>query len=98
SHPKSGLLITGGFLLAGVLWARFVPGTWFLISFGLMGAGELFGVYYPNYILCCSAKSEMRRNMSFASMLNMPTGISAALFGKIADEVGGRDGFYRSFE
>lgn len=98
SHPKSGLLITGGFLVAGVLWARFVPGTWFLISFGLMGAGELFGVYYPNYILCCSAKSEMRRNMSFASMLNMPTGISAALFGKIADEVGGRDGFLRSFE
>jgi hypothetical protein len=86
TNPKAGLLVTTGFCLASVVWARSVPGPWFLISFGLMGAGELFGVYYPNYILCCSAPSRMRRNMAFTSMLNMPSGFAAVMFGLIADK------------
>src|SRR5439155_6721692 len=51
THPKAGMLVTGGFCLASVAWVSLVPGLWFLLSFGLMGCGELFGVYYPNYIL-----------------------------------------------
>jgi MFS family permease len=75
---------------------------WFLLSFGLMGAGELFGVYYPNYILRCSPKEKMRRNMAFTSMLNMPSGFAPLLFGFIADTVGAatdnkRFGFQVSF-
>ena len=35
-----------------------VPGPWFLLAFGLLGAGELYGVYFPNYILCCSPKAQ----------------------------------------
>jgi len=88
THPKAGMLVTGGFCLASVAWVSLVPGRWFLLSFGLMGAGELFGVYYPNYILSCSPKEKMRRNMAFTSMLNMPAGFAPLLFGFIADTVG----------
>jgi hypothetical protein len=98
TNPKAGLLITGGFCLASVLWALLAPKDWiqvgsaaipvFLLSFALMGAGELFGAYYPNYILSCSAKSRMRRNLAFTSMLNMPSGFAALWFGHLADNYG----------
>jgi hypothetical protein len=98
TNPKTGLLITAGFCLASPLWALLAPKEslhlgpvvipLFLFSFALMGAGELFGVYYPNYILSCSAKSRMRRNMALTSMLNMPSGFVALLFGVLADQYG----------
>ncbi|MGE0608249.1 MAG: hypothetical protein AB7O62_14225 [Pirellulales bacterium] len=95
THPKAGMLVTAGFCLASVLWVQAVAGQWiagvagkwFLLSFGLIGIGELFGVYFPNYILSCSPKSQMRRNMSFTGMLNMPTAFAPLLFGLIADSV-----------
>jgi hypothetical protein len=95
TNPKVGLLITAGFCLASVVWALLAPREWihlgtgampvFLFSFALMGAGELFGVYYPNYIVSCSAQSRMRRNLAFISMLNMPSGFAALAFGTVAD-------------
>ena len=39
------LLVTGAFCLSSVVWILVAPGIWFLVSFGLMGAGELWGVY-----------------------------------------------------
>jgi len=96
THPKAGMLLTTSFCLASVLWALVVPGEWYLLSFGLMGAGELWGVYYPNYILCCSAKSRMRRNMAFTSMLYMLTGFSNLLFGALADRFSLRHSFVAS--
>jgi len=65
-----------------------------------MGAGELFGVYYPNYILGCSPKAKMRRNMAFASLVTMPVGFAPILFGFISDTLGSQDkkfGFQASF-
>jgi len=98
TNPKACLLVTAGFCLASVLWALLAPKEWihlgsaevplFLLSFALMGAGELFGVYYPNYILSCSAKSRIRRNLALTSMLNMPSGFVALLYGAIADGFG----------
>jgi MFS family permease len=106
TNPKAGLLITAGFCLASVLWALLAPRAWihvgtaaipiFLVSFALMGAGELFGVYYPNYILSCSARSRMRRNMALTSMLNMPSGFAALLFGFVAHDYGIRWSFVLS--
>jgi MFS family permease len=92
THPKAGMLVTGSFCLASVVWVLLVPGIWFLLSFGLMGVGELFGVYYPNYILSCSAKAKIRRNMAFSIMLNMPSGFAPLLFGFIATTIGARYG------
>jgi hypothetical protein len=106
TNPKACLLVTAGFCLSSPLWAYFAPKESlavgsvaipvFLFSFALMGAGELFGVYYPNYILSCSAKSRMRRNMAITSMLNMPSGFAALLFGMVADSFGLRASFVAS--
>lgn len=94
THPRAGLMVTGAFCLASVLWVLGSSGKWFLLSFGLMGVGELFGVYYPNYILSCSAKARMRRNMAFTSMLNMPLGVIAIVYGLLADNYGLRASFH----
>jgi hypothetical protein len=93
TNPKAGLLVTGFLCLASVAWILMAPGLWFLLSFGLMGAGELWGVYYPNYILSSSAKSRMRRNMAIVSLIYMPTGFATLLFGVIGDRYGLRASF-----
>ena len=97
-HPKAGLLATCAVLIGGVAWviavpAMDIPAKWFLLSFGILGAGELFGVYYPNYILSCSPKSEMRRNMAFCSLITMPAGFAPIVFGLISDNVSYRASF-----
>ncbi|HKI35030.1 MAG TPA: MFS transporter [Gemmataceae bacterium] len=98
--PKALLLTTAFLSLLGVAWALAVPGVWFLVGFGILGAGELFGVYYPNYILGCSPKSKMPRNMAFTSLVVMPVGFAPLLYGVISDPLGGEDkllGFRLSF-
>jgi len=100
SNPRTLLLTTAALIFSGVLWALLVPGSWFLLSFGILGAGELFGVYYPNFILDCSPRSQLRRNMVFTGMITVPVGFAPILYGLIADSVG-RDnktlGFQVSF-
>jgi hypothetical protein len=100
TNPKTLLLVTAGLELTGVAWALGAPGKWFLLSFGIMGTGELFGVYYPNYILGCSPKSKMRRTMAFTSLVSMPAGLASILFGLISDTFGAQDkkfGYQASF-
>ena len=87
THPKAGPLVTTVLSLCGVLWALLVPGRWFLLSFGLMGAGELFDAYFRNYIICCSPRSQMRRNVAFLSLIGLPVGWAPYFFGRVADEV-----------
>ena len=101
THPKANLLVTAILVLVGVLWALAVPGKWFLLSFGILGAGELFGAYFPNYILCCSVTAKIRRNLAFSSLIIMPVGFAPLLYGRIADFFGSlgdeRLGFQMSF-
>jgi len=65
--PKTTLVITAALSLLGVVGVLALRGKWFLLSFGLLGAGELAFAYYSYYILRCSEKSNMRRNMAFFS-------------------------------
>jgi phage shock protein PspC (stress-responsive transcriptional regulator) len=100
TNPKMLLIVTALLTLASVAWALGVPGKWFLVSFGILGAGELFGVYYPNYILGCSPPSKMRRNMAFTSLIIMPVGFAPILYGFISDTFGAHNktsGFQMSF-
>ena len=60
SNPKAGILLTGCIFIAAQLWAIFATGTAYLIAFGIYGAGELVGVYAPNYILSASRPAQMR--------------------------------------
>ena len=85
TNPKVPLLVTIGLQIAGVLWVLFVPGYWFLLAFGLNGAGELFGVYYQNYPVHCSPKSQVRRNIALLGLISTPVALSPVLYGWISD-------------
>ncbi len=90
TNPRMNLLVTGIFVLSGIVWilgtdAIFGGGIFFLAAFGLNGGGELMGFYYPYYVLCLSPKSRMRRNMAFVLLLSAPVGFVPALFGFISD-------------
>ena len=113
TNPKTLLIVTAGMTLAGVGWAGSAGGLGRVqllpdslchpplhSGFGILGAGELFGVYYPNYILNCSPPSQMRRNMALANLLTMPVGFAGVLYGSISDTLGSQDkkfGFQMSF-
>lgn len=88
TNPRAGILVTAGLFLIGQLWAIFVSGPWYLLAFGFFGAGELIGVYGPNYLLSASRPADYRRNLAIAQLLMMPTAPFGPIFGLIADEVG----------
>jgi hypothetical protein len=89
--PRAGLLATAGFYLAAMLWAIGFTGPWYLAAFGLYGAGELIGVYGPNYVLCASRPADVRRNMAIVSCFNTLAAPAGILFGTISD-------FYRNLK
>lgn len=88
TNPRAGLLATSAIFIAAQVWAIFATGQWYLLAFGLYGAGELVGVYAPNYILSASQPAEIRRNMAFVTMLMVPAAPTGYLYGTIADVVG----------
>jgi MFS family permease len=92
--PKIPLFVTLGLLMACVLWVLYVPGYWFLVAFGLNGAGELFGVYYVNYAVSSSPKSQVRRNLSLLFCLSAVVGFAPVFYGWISDHWGLRTSFW----
>jgi hypothetical protein len=99
THPKAGVLVTAAVGLSAVGWAVVAPGRWFLLSFGLLGAGELFGIYVTNYILCCAPPAAVRRYMAFTMLTLLPATLAGPLYGSITDHYPGpkADGFRLSF-
>jgi len=91
TNPRAGILVTSGIFLTAQLWAIFATGTWYLLAFGIYGAGELIGVYAPNYILSASRPHEVRRNMAFVTMLMAPAAPAGYIYGAIADFVKDRN-------
>ncbi|MGE0609444.1 MAG: MFS transporter [Pirellulales bacterium] len=85
TNPRAGILLTGTLYGLAMAWAILVTGPWYILAAAIHGAGELVGVYAPNYILSASKKSQMRRNMAFVQMLMVPTAPMGAVFGSIAD-------------
>jgi hypothetical protein len=93
TNPKIPLLVTVGLQVAAVVWILLVPGYWFLLAFGINGAGELFGVYYINYAVQCSAKWQVRRNIAFLTLIATFVGVAPVLYGTISDHWGLRASF-----
>lgn len=94
TNAKTLLLTTTTILVIGMGWVLNVTGPWYLISFGLLGAGELFGAYFPNYIATSSSKSQVRANMAYLSLLGSLVGFASVLFGVISDRWGRIASFY----
>ncbi len=92
TNPKASLLVTAGLLLVGVVWGMVVSGPAYLVAFGLLGAGELMGAYYPNYILCASPPDQVRRNMSITNLATLLVAPAPLFFGGVADLVGKASG------
>lgn len=92
-HPKASLLATTAICIAGVVWALVVPGKGYLLSFGLLGAGELFYVYYMNYIVGCSAPERIRENTAYTNLITVTIGFLPLVFGAVSDAFGIRASF-----
>jgi len=87
TNPKVGILATSSIFLVALIWAMLVTGPWYLVAFGIHGAGELVGVYAPNYIVSASRSDQLRRNMAFVTMLMVPAAPAGYLYGAIVDAV-----------
>jgi MFS family permease len=88
THPKATLLTTTGLLLFALGWVLNSSGWWFLASAGWLGAGELFGAYFPNYVATASAKDKVRANIAYLNLLGALVGFASVLFGQISDRFG----------
>ena len=97
SGPKMTLYVTAFLSLIGIAWAMRVTGTAYLWCFGIMGAGELFGNYYPNYIALCSHPHQVRRNMSYTNMITAAAGFAGVTYGSISKRWGIPWSFYAAF-
>ena len=94
SNPKVLLVTTTSVLIFGMCWALNVTGWWYLLAMGWLGAGELFGAYFPNYIATSSSKSQVRVNMAYLSLLGSLVGFASVIFGQISDRHGRIASFY----
>jgi len=87
-YPRLPALATTLACMAGILWALFVPGKWYLFSFGLLGAGELSYVYYLNYIVGCSPPERVRENTAYTNVLIAGIAFMPLVYGAISDAYG----------
>lgn len=92
-HARASLMATTLICIAGIAWALFVPGKWYLLGFGLLGGGELFYVYYLNFIVSCSKPERMRENTAYTTLVTVTIGIMPILFGLLSDRYGLRASF-----
>lgn len=84
-HAKVPALATTLICICGLVWALVVPGKWYLLSFGMLGAGELYYVYYLNYIVGCSAPGRIRENTAYTNVIMISISLMPLVYGEISD-------------
>jgi predicted MFS family arabinose efflux permease len=94
ANPRATLVATTSILLVGMGWALTSSGWWFMATFGILGAGELFGAHFPNYVTSASSKAFVRINIAYLSVLSTMVGFSSLAFGLISDNFGRIASFY----
>ncbi|MFL2869914.1 MAG: hypothetical protein ACJZ8O_04120 [Pirellulaceae bacterium] len=87
TNPRSGVLVTASLFGGAMLWAIFATGKAYLLAFGIYGAGELIGVYAPNYMLSVTNENQMKRGQVMMNLLMGPVGQMAIVFGWVADTI-----------
>ena len=85
---RAPLIATVLLLGTAMLWAWVAPGYSYLFAFGLMGAGELGGAYFPNVLLSLSPLADGARNMSILNMASVVASPSPVLHGMLTDHWG----------
>ena len=90
---RAGLAGCIALLAAGCGWAWLVPGAGFLFAFGLLGAGELGGAYFPNYVSSLSRPTESTRNIAIMTLATPVSSFAPVMHGYLTD----RFGFTASF-
>ncbi|MFN0196266.1 MAG: MFS transporter [Planctomycetaceae bacterium] len=93
-NPRVPVLVTTGTCIVGIIWALFVPGKWYLASFGWLGAGELFYLYYMNYIVLFARPEQIRQYTAYTSLFPVLMGFVAGLYGFLSDKYGYRESFW----
>ena len=89
-----GPLITTVCLLGlAAVWPLLAPGYTYLLAFGLMGAGELGGAYFPNYVVAFSPHAAAAVNLSLLNLVNPASSVGPVLHGALTE----RHGFSASF-
>jgi hypothetical protein len=78
------VLMVGG----AVFWGWAVPGYAYLLAFGLIGAGELGGAWFPNYVISLSSPEAGARNLSLLTLAAPLASISPLLHGALTDLFG----------
>ncbi len=56
-----------------------------LLAFGILGAGELGGAYFPNYVVSISSAASAARNLSLLTLVSPVSGIGPIAHGAPAD-------------
>ena len=93
-HARMPALATTVICVAGIIWALVVPGKWYLLSFGFLGAGELYYVYYLNYIVGCSEPQRMRENTAYTNVITILVSFMPLIYGRVSDAHGVRASLY----
>ncbi len=85
---RAPLVVTVLLVGFALLWAWTIPGYAFLLAFGLMGAGELGGAYFPNYVVSVSPPQSGARNLALLTLATPFAGFAPVLHGRLTDAYG----------
>lgn len=100
TNPKTCVLASGFCMMSAGLWAIVTPAQAYFLCFGLLGMGQLSGVYITNYLIYCATPDKMRKYMAFAMLSQVPCALSGQFLGWIKDRFTGSSevlGFQASF-
>jgi len=90
---RSPVIGTVALVGAACVWAWLVPGYAYLFAFGLMGAGELGGNYFPNYLIRLSSPQHGARNQALIALATPVASIAPAMHGFLTERFGFRASF-----
>ena len=85
---RMSALVSSALLGLSVVWAWTVPGHWYLFAFGLIGAGQLGGTYFPNFVAVLSSPEAGPRNLSLIQLAGPAAFFVPAIHGWLLDEWG----------
>lgn len=82
---KAPVLATVLLLGSALVWAAVARGWLYLFTFGLMGAGELGGAYFPNYLIAISSMAGNPLNQAVLVLATPASSIAPVLHGYLTE-------------